>query len=212
MDHGGDKFADVCGFLLDDHLAGFELGEVQHIVDELKQRVSAGGNGGQRLGPFISVVDAIEQEFGVADDGVERRADVMAYCAEEHAPRFLALLHVFHFLFVPDDVLLQFETFVLDEEDMDAAVADEAAERVKRPEGPEDLQENGSPHCEAEQGYHDVLPAHGILTAKCLCERVDCHQNTCGDQRIVHGVAQESRDIFALRIKIEQAGFEDIYE
>jgi hypothetical protein len=55
MDHGGNELADVGGFRPDDHFAGFELGEVQHVVDELKQRVSAGGNGGQRLGPLISV-------------------------------------------------------------------------------------------------------------------------------------------------------------
>ena len=136
----------------------------------------------------------------------------MADRAEEHAPRFLALGHVFHVLFVLDDVLLQFGAFVFDEEDMDEAVADEAAERVKRPERPNDLQENGSPHCEAEYGYHDVSFAHDILTSDGFHESDARHQNTCGDQRVVHGIAQESCDIFALRIIIEQAGVEDIYE
>ena len=69
----------------DDHSVGFELGEVQHVVDELEQCLAAGGDGGQRFGAFLFVRDPADEQFGVADDGVERGADVMADRREEEA-------------------------------------------------------------------------------------------------------------------------------
>jgi hypothetical protein len=134
----------------------------------------------------------------------------MAHGAEEHAPRFLALRHVLHFLFVRYDGLAQFGALVFDEEDMDEAVADEAAHRVKRPERPEDLKNDGNRYREAEQGYHEVSLAHGVLTGKGFHERVDRHQNACDEQRIEQDFTQEPCDIIALRVEKEKTAVEKI--
>ena len=88
MKDRGRKFADVGQHGVDDHLAGFELGEIEHVVDQLEQRLAAGGDRRQSFGAFLFVHDAADEQFGKTDDGVERRADVVADGGEEEALGF----------------------------------------------------------------------------------------------------------------------------
>ena len=88
MQDRGRQFADVGKHGGDDHPAGFEIGEIEHVVDKLEQRLSAGGDRRQRFEPFLFVHDAADEQFGKTDDGVERRADVVADGGEEEALGF----------------------------------------------------------------------------------------------------------------------------
>ena len=71
------------------HLARFDLGEVEDVVDEAQQVLARGvyflqvGNEGLLAGVF----ELFLQHFAVADDGVERRAQLMAHVGKELALR-----------------------------------------------------------------------------------------------------------------------------
>ena len=85
---------DLCGLRvevghdrLDHERVGFEPGEVDHAADELKQGASARGDGVAGAVAFLLVRDSLFQQLRVADDGVQRRADVVADAGEEIALR-----------------------------------------------------------------------------------------------------------------------------
>ena len=65
-------------------LAGFDLGEVEHLVDKVQQAVGREFDHGQlfALGQFEG---GVEQEFGQTDNGVHRRADLVAHVGEKLA-------------------------------------------------------------------------------------------------------------------------------
>ena len=74
------------------HRPRLELGEVQDVADELLEHVRARDDRGERLlAVLVSLVAELE-ELAVADDRVERRADVVGDGREEEALRGLDLL------------------------------------------------------------------------------------------------------------------------
>ena len=99
----------------------------------------------------------------------------MAHDAEEHAPgllcrtgsrkRSLEFRHVLGRLFVLDGNPTHFGALGLDYEDIEEAVADEAAQRIIWPEWPDDLKDNGKRHRQAEQEDHHVPLVYGITAA-----------------------------------------------
>ena len=78
-----EEGGDVGRFGGDLHFAGFELGEVEDVVDETEERLAGDGDGVEGLGAFGGVVDAALEHFGKPDDGVERGADVVGDGGEE---------------------------------------------------------------------------------------------------------------------------------
>jgi hypothetical protein len=65
-------------------LAGLDLGEIEHVVDQGEQRVGAGAD---RLGVFAldRAELEVEEQAGHADHAVHRRADFVAHVGEELA-------------------------------------------------------------------------------------------------------------------------------
>ena len=72
-------------FEKDVHLAGFDLRQIENVVDQAEQ-VPAGAFDLLEVGneSFLSEIDCVFLEnFAVADDGVERRAQLVAHIGEE---------------------------------------------------------------------------------------------------------------------------------
>ena len=66
-------------------LARLDLGEVEHVIDQAEQMAAVALDAlehGQRLLRRLAV-DAVEDQLGVADDGVERGAQLVAHVGEE---------------------------------------------------------------------------------------------------------------------------------
>ena len=124
-------------------LAGVDLREVEYVVHKLEERSSAGTYGLQGLIPVCLVIHAGLQQLRIAEDRVERRADVVAHDAEEQAPRplrractvkrLLQLRRVLHRQLAFYEGPAQLCDLVLDDEDVEEAVAHKAAERIERP-------------------------------------------------------------------------------
>ena len=86
-DDFGQELVRRAGDGLDLQLAGFDLGNVEHVVQQLQQVLAAGADGFEEVGPFLFVaaVGAADQQLGEAEDAVERRADFVAHVGEELA-------------------------------------------------------------------------------------------------------------------------------
>ena len=67
--------------------AGLDFGEIEHLVDQIKQVLSGLGNALQRLDEIVlaQVLGVFQQHLGNADDGVERRAQLVAHIGEKLA-------------------------------------------------------------------------------------------------------------------------------
>src|SRR6185312_1177216 len=82
----GHDVAHVDGFVIDGELAGLAFRQVQHAVDDGEQVAAALQNVGD-VGGVILVVELAEQlalhDLGEADDGVERRAQLVAHVGDE---------------------------------------------------------------------------------------------------------------------------------
>jgi hypothetical protein len=88
LDHGGDvvgQAGDVEALEVQLHLAGLDLGEVEHGVDQLQQvlagRVDLSEIVGELLGSEIGGV--LLEHLAVADDRVERRAQLVRHVGQE---------------------------------------------------------------------------------------------------------------------------------
>ncbi len=77
-----EQFLEVHGNLLEVHLLGFELGEIEDVVDEMEEGFAAGADHADEL-QLLGVEAGVEQERGGADDAVHRRADFVAHAGEE---------------------------------------------------------------------------------------------------------------------------------
>ena len=89
---------DVHVFEKDIHAAGLDLRQIENVVDQAKQ-VAAGAFDLLEVGDeaFLSEIDGFFLEnFAVADDGIERRAQLMAHVGEE-----LRLVPARYFEFLP---------------------------------------------------------------------------------------------------------------
>ncbi len=85
--HHRDVFHGVAQVQLerfDVELAGFDLGEIQDVVDDDQQRVGARANG-FRVIALRAVERAFQQQAGHADDAVHRRANLVTDVGEEFA-------------------------------------------------------------------------------------------------------------------------------
>ena len=74
--------ASANGRALEIELAGFDLGEVENLLDQRQQRV-AGGLDGLGVGGLLRRQRGVEQQVGHAEDAVQRRADLVRHHGEE---------------------------------------------------------------------------------------------------------------------------------
>ena len=79
-----DAFAQVERLRLDVHAAGLDLREIEDVVDDGQQRV-AGFADRRDVVALLGVERGVEQQSAHADDGVHRRADLVAHRREERA-------------------------------------------------------------------------------------------------------------------------------
>ena len=70
--------------LLELQLAGFDLGQIENVVDDRQQMLGGGGDLVQLVGLFGRRSGAAH-EVGETDDGVHRRADFVAHVGQERA-------------------------------------------------------------------------------------------------------------------------------
>jgi hypothetical protein len=98
--HGqGDAVAQAEVDLLEVELAGLDLREVEDVVDDAEQAVGRALDEGEVFALLV-VQRGVEGEVGHAEDGVHRRADLVAHVGQEVALRaagglgdFLGLAH-----------------------------------------------------------------------------------------------------------------------
>ena len=197
------------------HFSRVYLRKVEDVVHELQKRGAAGADGFERFVLLRPAPISVLQQFGITEDRIERRADVVADDTEEHASgffgragaleRILELRHVFDRLGFLDDGLMQFGAYVLNEEDMKKAVSDQTAERVERPQRPEDLEDDSHRHRKAEQEYHRISPVDGFRTGKDLDEDENRHQHIESDHGIEQHEAQRTGHETAVFVEIKKA-------
>ena len=86
-DRAGDRLAQVGRRQGQRHPAGLDLGEVEHAVDQRQQVAAVPQHGLEELA--LLGVDlagaAVEHQVGEADDGVERRAELVGHVGQELA-------------------------------------------------------------------------------------------------------------------------------
>ncbi len=80
VDGGGDDQ----GFLFQRQAVGFDLGQIEDIVDDAEQML-AGHDDAIQLFLLPHLPDFLLQQMGIADDGVHWRTDFMAHVGEEGA-------------------------------------------------------------------------------------------------------------------------------
>jgi hypothetical protein len=68
----------------DGHLADFDLGEIQHVVDDVEQGIGALGGGGGKLALALIQLRLLEQ-FDHAQNTRQRGADFMAHVGQKLA-------------------------------------------------------------------------------------------------------------------------------
>src|SRR5215472_9799204 len=69
----------------EDELTGLDLGQIEHVIDESKQVFAVGLKAFEYSKHLLGrlTISAIRHQFGVAEDGVERRAQLVAHIGEE---------------------------------------------------------------------------------------------------------------------------------
>ncbi|CDP51104.1 hypothetical protein [Devosia sp. DBB001] len=81
----GNELIDIDGLDMQHHLAGLDLGDIEDVVDHGEQ-VLAGGADLLEIGNLLAApieLGLFEQELGIAEHGIERRAQLMAHLGEE---------------------------------------------------------------------------------------------------------------------------------
>ena len=92
-----DDLLQVAGFKEQGHPAGGQLGEVEDIVDQLQKVLAVGFNALQALFLFGRNVSIrlVQHQGGIPDDGVHRRAQLMAHVGQKfrlHAVELLKMV------------------------------------------------------------------------------------------------------------------------
>ena len=66
-------------------LTGLDFGEVEHVIDQAKQMLAVGLQALEHLAHLVRclAVDVVENELGIAEDGVERGAQLVAHVGQE---------------------------------------------------------------------------------------------------------------------------------
>src|SRR5215472_9549578 len=69
----------------EDELAGLDLGKVEHVIDEPEQVSAVGLKALEYAKHFLGwlTISAIRHQFGIAQDGIERRAQLVAHIGQE---------------------------------------------------------------------------------------------------------------------------------
>src|SRR6516165_2944088 len=83
--HGlGDVLNAVIG-KFENQLAGLDLGQIKHVIDESKQVLAVGLYSFEYAQHLLGrlTVSAVRHQFSVAQDGIERRAQLVAHIGEE---------------------------------------------------------------------------------------------------------------------------------
>ena len=81
---GVDHLAEVEGLVFEGEALGLDLGEVEDVVEQVEQ-LFGGHVDLDQLGQQVRVVDLFEQQVGEAEDGVHRRAQLVAHVGQEGA-------------------------------------------------------------------------------------------------------------------------------
>ena len=89
-----DEHGHVEGFEVNLHLAGFDLGDVEDVVDEFEQVAARVVDAAQVFDPLLVTfgLDVGDEHLAEADDGGERRAQLVAHEGEEVALGLVRLL------------------------------------------------------------------------------------------------------------------------
>ena len=69
----------------DVHLAGFQLGEIQNVVDQFQQRGAGDVDRPERILLFLIRHGAALEQFGEADYGIQRSPQLVAHRGQEVA-------------------------------------------------------------------------------------------------------------------------------
>ena len=66
-------------------LTGLDFGEVEHVIDQAEKVLAVGLQAIQHLAHLVRrlAIDVIEDELGVAEDGIERGAQLVAHVGQE---------------------------------------------------------------------------------------------------------------------------------
>ena len=66
-------------------LTGLDFGEVEHVIDQAEEMLAVGVQAFEHLAHLVRrlAVDVVENELGVAENGVERGAQLVAHVGEE---------------------------------------------------------------------------------------------------------------------------------
>src|SRR6516165_4229417 len=83
LDHAVDERSERKVFKLKLHAPGLDLGEVEDVIDESKQMPAGAEDTVERLKVLPCRLRILAQHLADADDGVERRAQLMAHVGEE---------------------------------------------------------------------------------------------------------------------------------
>ncbi len=80
----GDALERVIG-KIEDKLAGLDLRQIEHVVDEPKEMPAIAFKPFEHAEHFFRrlAINAVRQELGIAQDGVERRAQLVAHIGEK---------------------------------------------------------------------------------------------------------------------------------
>ena len=65
------------------HPTGFDLGQIENVVDQREQVPARTEHAIERLGVLLQRLRVLAQHLADADDGVERRAQLVAHVGEE---------------------------------------------------------------------------------------------------------------------------------
>ena len=84
FEHAVNDVAQGKIFLRDVHFARFNLGEIEHVIDDVEQRVGARGGGGGKF--LLARIEArLRQQFNHAENAAQRRANLVAHVREKFA-------------------------------------------------------------------------------------------------------------------------------
>ena len=66
-------------------LTGLDLGQIEHVIDESEQMLTVGLKAFEYAKHLLGwlTVSAVRHQFGIAQDGIERRAQLMAHIGEQ---------------------------------------------------------------------------------------------------------------------------------
>ena len=83
LDHVSDQRLDGKGIQVQLHSSGLDLGEVENVVDQGEQVAARAEHAIERFEVLLRRLGILAQHLGDADDGVERRAQLVAHVGEE---------------------------------------------------------------------------------------------------------------------------------